>query len=164
MIVISDTSPLNYLILVGHAELLPRLFGEVLIPQIVLDELGGSGAPSEILDWLSSIPEWLKIKEAKSAATIDLTHLDPGERDAILLAKEVSADLVLLDDRRARIAAKQLGLSITGTIGILDKAARAGLINVREVVKKLTETDFYISGNSYKICFTINRTSSYASD
>lgn len=57
MIVIADTSPLNYLILIGQAELLPRLFGEVLIPQIVLDELRGSGAPPQVLDWLNSVPD-----------------------------------------------------------------------------------------------------------
>lgn len=145
MIVIADTSPLNYLILIGQAELLPRLFGEVLIPQMVLDELGGTGAPAEIIDWLNCIPDWLKVKQVKPSTTIDLSHLDPGERDAILLAIELSADLVLLDDRQARIAAKKLGLPITGTVGILDKAARAKLIDTNEVVEKLRETDFYIA-------------------
>lgn len=74
-----------------------------------------------------------------------MTHLDAGERDAILLAIEELADLVLLDDRQARIAAKKLGLPITGTVGIIDKAARAKLIDTHEVVEKLRETDFYIA-------------------
>lgn len=145
MIVISDTSPLNYLILIDQAELLPRLFGEVLVPQIVLDELGGTGAPEKVLDWLESIPEWMSVKQVKRIDATHLSQLDAGERDAILLAREVSADLVLLDDRQARIAAKKLGLQITGTIGILDRAARAGLIDVIDVVKKLRETDLYIA-------------------
>lgn len=145
MIVVADTSPLNYLILIGHSDVLPRLFGDVLIPQMVLDELGGSGAPPEILDWLEAAPEWLEVVPFASTPSASLDHLDAGERDAIQLAVELSADLVLLDDRKARFVAKRLGLSITGTIGILDKAARSGLINISDAVDSLSRTDFYVS-------------------
>ncbi len=62
-----------------------------------------------------------------------------------MLAHEISADLILLDDRQARNAALELGLTITGTVGVLDKAARAGLIDLRAVLEDLQKTNFYIA-------------------
>ena len=145
MIVVSDTSPLNYLVLIDEIELLPKLFGQVLIPQIVLDELGGDGAPDKVHEWLQSPPDWLVVKPNAPSDPFGLSHIDPGEREAILLAAEMSADLVLLDDRQARKAARSIGLRITGTIGVLDKAAQEGLIDVEDIVRRLSSTNFYIA-------------------
>lgn len=145
MIVVSDTSPLNYLVLIGQEELLPKLFGRVIIPQIVFDELKGYGAPTMILEWIENLPAWVEIQQTNLIAAPSLDILDKGERDAILLAQELSADLVLLDDRQARNAALDLGLTITGTVGVLDKASRAGLIDLRLVLKNLQNTNFYVA-------------------
>lgn len=144
MIVVSDTSPLNYLILIGQEELLPKLFGKVIIPQVVFDELKDSGAPAQILEWIKDLPPWVEIQQTRLIAAPSLDILDKGERDAILLAQELSADLVLLDDRQARNAAFDLGIGITGTVGVLDKAARVGLIDLKSVLKDLQDTNFYI--------------------
>lgn len=145
MIVVSDTSPLNYLILIGREELLPKLFGRVIIPQIVFDELKGVSAPAPLLVWAENLPPWLEIQHASLIAAPSLDILDEGEREAILFAHEISADLILLDDRQARNAALELGLTITGTVGVLDKAARAGLIDMRAVLEDLQKTNFYIA-------------------
>jgi len=145
MIVVSDTSPLNYLVLIGQEELLPKLFGRVIIPQIVFNELTGVSAPAQILVWAEKLPLWLEIQPTNLIAPPSLDILDNGERDAILLAQEISANLILLDDRQARNAARDLGLTITGTVGVLDKASREGLIDLRDVLKDLQKTNFYIS-------------------
>ncbi len=145
MIVVSDTSPLNYLVLIGQEDLLQRLFGNVIIPQVVFDELKGKGAPIRILEWAKDLPAWIHIQRSQLVAEASLDILDPGEREAILLAQELSADLLLVDDRPARNLAVDLGIPITGTVGVLDKAARMGLIDLREALEKLQETNFYIA-------------------
>lgn len=145
MIVVSDTSPLNYLVLIGQGELLHQLFGNVIIPEVVFDELQGKGAPSPILEWVQNLPSWVEIQQTHLIANPLLDILDKGEREAILLAQELSADLVLLDDKRARIIALEFGITITGTVGILDKAARIGLIDLKTVFQELQRTNFYIA-------------------
>jgi len=145
MIVVSDTSPLNYLILIRKETLLRKLFGRILIPNVVFEELRGDGAPQFVLEWTRSIPDWVEIKETHLVAPPSLDILDPGEREAILLAQEFSADLLLLDDRQARLAAADLGIAITGTLGILDRAAKLGLIDLRSVISELQKTNFYIA-------------------
>lgn len=79
-----------------------------------------------------------------------LDILDKGEREAILLTQELSADLLLVDDKQARLAAADLGIAITGTVGILDKAARMGLIDVKSVIKELQTTNFFIADDLIK--------------
>lgn len=92
MIVISDTSPINYLGLVDEIGLLPKLFGEIIIPQVVLSELERIEAPKEVRAWLATNPDWL---EVRSVSAIDLTiTLGAGECEAISLAKEINADLI----------------------------------------------------------------------
>ena len=101
MIVIADTTPLNYLILIELTQILSALFGQVVIPQTVLKELQAPQAPDKVREWLAHRPEWLIIKEVQQQ-DVTLAHLDPGEREAITLAQELRADLVLLDERLGR--------------------------------------------------------------
>ncbi|NOT48375.1 MAG: DUF3368 domain-containing protein [Acidobacteria bacterium] len=150
MIVVSDTSPLNYLILIGQESLLPKLFGNVVIPQVVFDELRGKGAPSLIIEWSRNLPAWIQIKQTHLVPIPSLDILDRGEREAILLVQELSADLLVVDDKQARMAAADLGIEITGTVGIIDKAARMGLIDLRTVIDKLQTTNFFISADLIK--------------
>ncbi|CAN5482840.1 DUF3368 domain-containing protein [soil metagenome] len=143
MIIVSDTSPINYLVLIREIELLPQLFGKVIIPQAVLDELQQMGTPEAVKDWIDSRPNWLKIQNAKA---IDQTiTLGAGEREAISLAVELNADLVLIDDRKARRAAMTRGLNVAGTINILESAAKRGLVNLTEAFQKLEQTNFHIA-------------------
>ncbi len=145
MIVVSDTSPLNYLVLIEQEDVLRKLFGRVVIPQTVFDELRATGASAKVSDWASSLPAWIEVRKTNLIADASLDILDAGERETILLAQELSADLLLVDDKQARQAALDLHLSITGTIGILDQAARRNLIDLKIVISKLQETNFHIS-------------------
>ena len=145
MIVVSDTSPLNYLILIDEDGLLPKLFGRVIIPSAVFDELQAVGASAKVSQWTKNLPEWLEIRQTELTADTSLDILDAGEREAILLAQELAADLLLVDDRQARQAAISLGINITGTVGILDKAAREGLIDLRTAVAEIQKTNFRIA-------------------
>ena len=145
MIVVSDTSPLNYLVLIERENVLRELFGRVIIPQTVFDELKAAGASAKVRDWANNLPAWIEVRQTNLIADASLDILDAGEREAILLAQELSADLLLVDDKQARQAALDLRLSITGTIGVLDQAARRNLIDLRNAFDELQKTNFHIS-------------------
>jgi predicted nucleic acid-binding protein len=92
MIVVSNTSPINYLVLIGHIELLPKLFQQIAIPQAVQSELSDALAPPPIQTWISAPPSWLNIQPISQPSDSILDLLDPGERAAIILGQELNAD------------------------------------------------------------------------
>ncbi len=152
MIVVSDTTPLNYLILIGSAHVLPAMFGQVYAPPGVVAELKRSrGQELEpVRRWANSPPKWLTVQEP---AEIDKTlpaKLGRGEAEAISLAKEIGADTTLLDDRDAREAAKVRGLEVVGTLGVLEEAAKRGLIDIEQKIKDLKGTTFRASETLYQ--------------
>jgi predicted nucleic acid-binding protein len=102
LIVVADTSPLNYLVLLGHAEILPQIYGEVLIPQAVYDELQDSDAPAGVRAWLTAKPAWLRVSNTIYPPDSMLDWLDRGERDAILLAESIKADRLIVDELDGR--------------------------------------------------------------
>ncbi|MDI9634930.1 DUF3368 domain-containing protein [Oscillatoria amoena NRMC-F 0135] len=150
MIIVSNTSPINYLILIGQIDLLPKLFRQIVIPQAVYSELSDPEAPSLVRTWIATPPDWLKIQSVSQDSDTIVDLLDPGERAAILLAQELNADLVLLDDMKARRAAKDKGLSITGILGILDRAATQKLIDLPAIVQSLQNTSFWASDSLFQ--------------
>lgn len=143
MIVVSDTSPLNYLIQITLDHVLPSLFGEILVPPEVLQELNQPQTPESVRSWILSPPSWLKIESPK--IQIESLELDLGETAAIALALERNADSILIDDRKARIKAQGLGLFSVGTLMVLEIAAERKLINLPVAVDKLRQTNFRIS-------------------
>jgi predicted nucleic acid-binding protein len=145
MIVISDTTPLNYLALIGQQELLARLFERVIIPQAVWAELQAAGTPEPVRSWVVSAPEWLEVRQAKLPADAALSTLDPGEQEAILLAQELHADLLLIDDRDGRLEAARRNIAVVGTLGILDKAAERDWLDLTEALTRLQQTSFRAS-------------------
>lgn len=148
MIVVSDTSPILYLLLIEQLELLPLLYQRVLIPEAVCDEMLATGAPVALQQWVSTPPDWLEIRQVQFLASPILMQLDLGERAAILLAQQVNADLLLVDDRPARQAAQSLGIPITGLLGILDEAATLKQIDLLTTLNRLTnETNFRAAPN-----------------
>jgi predicted nucleic acid-binding protein len=152
MTVVSNTSPLNYLTLIGFERLLPTLFGRVIVPLAVHDELKASGAPAQIREMLGSSGDWLEALSAPPVSDPVLAGSDPGEMEAIALAVSIKADLILLDEARGRrTAAEHFGLTVTGTLGVLDRAARAGLIDVADVVERLRKTSFRASPKLYQL-------------
>ena len=144
MIVIADTTPLNYLVLIDIADLLSALFAQVIIPRSVLNELRSSQAPEKVRQWFLHCPDWLIVKDVQGADPT-LIHLDLGEREVVTLAQELHADLVLLDENRGRREALSRGFNVAGTLGLLDRAAAKGLINVPTAVSQLRQTTFRIS-------------------
>jgi|RhiMetdeSRZDD1v2_1073273.scaffolds.fasta_scaffold708146_3 predicted nucleic acid-binding protein len=144
MIVIADTTPLNYLILIDLPHILHELFGQVVIPRTVLTEMESPLAPDKIRQWVAQRPDWLVEKDIQREDPT-LAHLDPGERDAITLAQELQADLILLDERLGRQEATTRKFNVTGTVGILDRAGTRGLIDIAAAVSQLRQLNFRVS-------------------
>ncbi len=140
-LVVSDTTPLNYLILLGHIEVLPRIFGRLLVPPAVIGEMRHPKAPPAVAAWTHHLPEWIEVR----APLVDL-HLGigAGEDEAISLAVELGNAVLLLDDRKARAAAASHNLLIVGTIAILDLADEAGLLDFEAAIAALQTTSFHV--------------------
>lgn len=130
IVVVADTSPLNYLVQIDCEHLLPALFEKVLIPAAVWTELDHAGAPRVVKEFLRSAPAWLAVREAHAAPDLAQVGLHPGESEAIQLALDEHADLLLMDEKRGVRMARQLGLEVTGTLGVLVRAGRRGLIDI----------------------------------
>lgn len=140
MIVISDTSPVLNLSLIGRLDLLVSLYEQVLIPPAVYQELMRSDAGPPLIDRASCA--WLVVEPVRDTSRVAQlrAELDLGEAEAIALALEKRADLVLVDERLGRRAARALGLRVTGLLGVLAEAKRAGLIErVKPVIEDLQE-------------------------
>ena len=144
MLLIADTGPVNYLILIGQIDLLPRLFKKVVLPGAVHAELSNRGAPKPVQLWIANLPSWVEIVETQTIKHISGIH--KGEAAAIALAISLHADLLLMDDRKGVTEAERQGLKVTGTLGILDLAAERGFINFDQTIKLLRETTFRIPG------------------
>lgn len=145
MLVVSDTSPICYLILIDLIDLLPQIYSQILIPEVVRDELVDQDAPVRVQQWMSHLPTWAIVATTHQQPDSNLLELDPGERAAILLAEDLGADLVLIDERKGRRIARSRGLNVTGLLGILDAAAARGLIDLPSAIAQLQSTDFWVS-------------------
>ena len=147
MIVVADTTPLNYLILIDEIELLPALYRTVLIPQEVHRELQNPRTPPVVRTWASDLPVWCEVHALTSIPDITLSELDAGERDAIQLALDSGVDTLLMDENEGRRAAIRHHLKVTGTIAVLEKAAQRGLIDFRSTLGRLEQTSFRLSAS-----------------
>ncbi|MFZ3201071.1 MAG: DUF3368 domain-containing protein [Candidatus Acidiferrales bacterium] len=145
MIVVADTSPINYLILIEEIAVLTKMYGRVIIPRAVHDELLRPSAPEMVRVWIAQLPAWLEVRIPVSAPDTLLAKLDQGECDAILLAGELRADQLIVDDREGRHEAEKRGIPVIGTLGVLREAATLGLLDLRIAVKRLQSTSFYIA-------------------
>lgn len=145
MIVVADTSPINYLILIECVHILPELFGRILIPENVRRELSNAAGPKSVVEWIVSPPAWLEVRTVKDVSQVpESPLLQAGEREAIALAMEVGADVILMDDRRGRTQAAVSGLDVLGTVGVLARAASSGLIDLKRTLDDLQRTTFRI--------------------
>jgi predicted nucleic acid-binding protein len=143
MLVVADTSPIQYLVLIAQADVLPQLFGHVFVPKAVIRELNHGNAPQAVRDFMVSRPDWLTIQDPRRVNPIP--GIDLGEQAAISLAQEMGADLLLIDDLDGRRAAQSRGIAITGTLGVLERAADHGLLDLRESIEKLQATSMHLS-------------------
>ncbi len=149
MVVISDTTTITNLLKIEKIHILKNLFGKVIIPQAVRDELGIVEHHEEFLascDWI----EVSSVIDVQHVAGL-LADLGKGEAEAIVLAIEQQVDYLIIDELKGRIKAKELGVPIIGLLGILTEAKKAGVITfVKPVIDELTEkANFYIHPNLY---------------
>lgn len=140
MIVVSDTSPLNYLILIGQVRHLHLLFRHVIIPTAVHTELLHPDTPAMVRQWVENLPEWVLVRGV--SVSLEPLGLDRGETEAIALAEELTADRLLIDERDARRVAVERGFTVTGTLGILDAAAARNLVHLPTAFAALRQTTF----------------------
>jgi len=143
-LVIADTGPINYLVLIERIDLLPALFQKVILPSAVQRELDDRDTPSSVRDWIAHPPAWVEVRETPGQYADDesLRGLDDGEQAAIALAAALKADLLLMDDREGVIVARSKGLAVTGTLGVLSLAARRHLVDLAESFARLKRTNF----------------------
>ncbi len=129
MIVVSNTSPIVNLTAVGQLDLLQQIYEKVLIPQAVCREITVVGDRGPAVTEVHT-PEWIESKQVTDRALVTAlqTEIDEGEAEAIALAIEMGAALLLLDERRGRIVASHLGLRFIGLLGVLIEAKHKGYI------------------------------------
>jgi predicted nucleic acid-binding protein len=129
---VCDTSPIQYLHQLGLLNILPTLTEEVIVPPAVVDELATGRALGVNLPDLSQL-DWVSVRPPVSAVALPLvTDLGPGETQVLMLALELPETVAVLDDALARRVAQTLNLKLTGTLGLLIDAKRAGLISTVE--------------------------------
>lgn len=136
--IISDTSCLIILSKIGELDLLYRVYGQIITTADIADEYG------------ENLPDWITIEAVKDKSRQQILELqiDKGESSAIALALEIPDSVLILDDYKARRIAKQLGLSHTGTIGIIIKAKLNGTIpSIKPYIEKIKATNFRISAD-----------------
>jgi predicted nucleic acid-binding protein len=143
MLVVADSSPLIVLINIGHAGILPTLFGQVFVPPEVFAELRAPVRPVQVSSFVNPSPVWLIERAPVTVENIPLLHA--GELAAISLARELKADLLLIDEQRGRKAAAERHVAITGTIGVLELGAHRGLLDLGTAFAAIKQTDFWIS-------------------
>jgi predicted nucleic acid-binding protein len=140
--IVADTTPLNYPVLIQAAGILPDLYATVLIPSVVNAELAHRNAPGAVRAWIATPPSWLEVSDAKQPVDSGLAHLDAGEREAILLASDLQTVVLLMDERDGVSAARERGLKVIGTLGVLDLAAQRGLLDLPAMFDRLRKTSF----------------------
>jgi predicted nucleic acid-binding protein len=143
MLVVADTSPINYLVLIAQDAVLPVLYERVVIPPAVLADMQRSRTPAVVRAWAARPPAWLAIQPPRQPLDAQrYPKLGAGEREAIALAQELHVPLLLIDDAEGREEAESRALRATGTLGILDAAALHNLIDLPPVLVRLQATTF----------------------
>jgi predicted nucleic acid-binding protein len=141
-LVVSDASPIHYLVLIEAVGVLPKLFSKVIIPEhVITTELQSPRTPPLVRAWVSDLPAWVEVR--KPAKPLAL-RLHTGEEQAIALALEFNAP-ILLDEQEARKIAKAKGLLVIGTVGLLERAAAENLIDLRKSLIALQKTNMRVS-------------------
>ena len=161
LLVIADTGPIRYLVQIDQIDLLARLFENIVIPAIVAGELRHPSAPPQVQAWMKQPPAWLKVLSVTDIDDPELKTLDPGERSAIALGISLKADLLLIDERKGVAIAVNKGFETTGTLGVLDLAAKRGLIDLRDGI--VSSAQISDTGRRFSMLYLMNRRASESS-
>ncbi|MDR1565404.1 MAG: DUF3368 domain-containing protein [Oscillospiraceae bacterium] len=149
MIIVSDTTPIISLLKIEKLYLIQKLYDSITIPSAVYNELLAKDSfPNEIVMIKSC--DFIQVNDVKNQSAVKLlaaaTGLDKGESEAIALFEEINADLLLVDERKARFIAKNLNINTIGTLGILIESKKLGFISeLRPLLEKLIENNIHIS-------------------
>lgn len=148
-VVVADTSPLNYLLLIDCIDILRYLYTRIVIPEEVFRELTALGAPSQVAAWIRTQPAWVDVRSVPVGDPLRLevseSGLGAGEVAAIQLALAERNSLLLIDEAAGRTVASRLGVANTGTLGVLLAGAREGMIDLKASLASLQRTNFRIS-------------------
>lgn len=153
MLIVADTTPIISLVKIGMLELLNSMYGEVIIPEAVFNELISNPSMSNEADIIKK-SSFLKINKIENEFAVKLLqkqlNLGAGESEAIVLADTLKADLLVIDERKARGIAKSMGINITGTLGILVDAKRKNRIEkLKPLLDGLINSNIRISEKLY---------------
>lgn len=145
MLVVADSSPLIVLVAIEQIDVLPKLFKQVIIPPAVSTEILDQRRVPTVQNYFLAAPTWLRVQHPSRVEQIPGLH--QGELEALSLAVELRADIVLVDERKAYREAVARRLNAIGTIRVLERAAEEGLLDLKEAFDRLKRTDFWISHN-----------------
>lgn len=159
MLIVSDTTPLISLLKAGQIALLQRMFEKIIIPDAVYQELTRNPAYSDEAVIIKE-SDYICVEHVKNIESVkilrNVTGLDAGESEAIVLMDERKADLLLIDEHKGRQVAKQMGMSLTGTIGILLRSYDKGFLTDKEVeacLNILKDNKIHISKALYDLIY-----------
>jgi len=147
MIAVSNTTPLRYLIAIGHENLLGQLFEKVFVPVAVYEELTDAKTPEDVRSRILSSPAWIEIRPVgEIPASAFPVMLHRGEREAILLAELLLADVLLIDEQIGPSIALSRNLPLSGTLGVLERADTMGLVaNFPALLEQLKTSGFFFA-------------------
>jgi predicted nucleic acid-binding protein len=147
MIAVSNTTPLRYLIAIKQEHLLGQLFENVFVPGAVHEELTEARTPENVRRSVLSLPAWYEVRTAlETHATTFPILLHRGEREAILLAETLRADVLLIDEQFGRTIALSRNIPLSGTLGVLERADTMRLVSdFPQVLKELKASGFFIA-------------------
>lgn len=154
--VVVNSTPLIALSGINHLEILHKIYGEVFIPNAVYLEISAK-PESKCKKDVDNASSWLKIEKIKDemAKKLYKTQLHEGEVEVMILAQEMSANLAIIDDANAKKHAKYLGITVTGTLGVLIKAKKIGIIPaLKPLIENMINNGIYISNDLVKKCLT----------
>ena len=152
--VIVNSTPIISLCLIGKLHFLKDLYGIIMIPEAVFKEI--SVKPDSVAkNELDKSLDWIEICSIKNemAKILYKSQLHDGEVEVMILGKETSADLLIIDDKNAKKHAKYLGFNVTGTLGVLIKAKKSGHIqSVKSLIENLISENIYIDSKIIEYC------------
>jgi predicted nucleic acid-binding protein len=164
MTAVCDMGPLHYLVLIGCDDVLPRIFDRVITARVVIaQEMADPHTPEEVRQWAANPPRWLEVLEPQQVEAIPSLGMPgvrgDGDRAIIALARELGADVLIVDDRKARREAKNRGIAPLWTLEVLDEAAERGFIDdLSEKLEHLEHrTAFYVGEKARAVIADMKR-------
>jgi predicted nucleic acid-binding protein len=152
MIVVSNTTPLRYLIEIDEVHILEKLFGRVIISEKVREELQGKKTPQIVKLWIQSPPSWLEVRHANPSLFTPEKRIQEGERQAIALTIELKPNALLIDDADAMKEAARLSLPFMRTLRVMEEASKQGFLDdLPEAIEKLRQTTFHMPSDEFII-------------